>query len=494
MLTSEEKQLVELEKCKNVINVEQQKIGASINKIAGCLIKVKGILPKLEWNDWLKNNVDFTVNTANRYIRSVKIQADLIKMIPNKKVNIDNLNTWSLIEIGKLKRDQQKELIENSDINSMSTRDIALKVKEIKKCDNAQKDKSPNKSIQLTQNIIKNDDKNIDDIYNATVKLNAELLNRVGSKESIEETLVARYKAEEIKHHQISDIVAKYKLNLPVFFNKELFEEYIKNNDMDIYSQYEHYASSGSGDSREYYEIFNKELEWSEVLKCYDHEDEGCVDWCKSNHIDNKEFQLAIGNDGYDDYLCIYKGYKLKGTYMNHDITDIERLCEYDTSLDLNQLKDLYDKLNISLEAYRIRQEIRNKKQKAEYEAKRAQREKYDDALRSWREIYQPWVMGKWTFEDIWNDEGDIKDFKIWLEMTEFVSKERKKSYGDAFNSYSSFFGGAGGNNKGVVSEEDKPTYKKLYRILAKNCHPDIIKDDGQTMKLVNELKEQWGI
>ena len=103
MLTSEEKQLVELEKCKNVINVEQQKIGASINKIAGCLIKVKGILPKLEWNDWLKNNVDFTVNTANRYIRSVKIQADLIKMIPNKKVNIDNLNTWSLIEIGKLK-------------------------------------------------------------------------------------------------------------------------------------------------------------------------------------------------------------------------------------------------------------------------------------------------------------------------------------------------------------------------------------------------------
>ncbi|MBS5984033.1 MAG: hypothetical protein KIC67_15640 [Clostridium butyricum] len=85
-------------------------------------------------------------------------------------------------------------------------------------------------------------------------------------------------------------------------------------------------------------------------------------------------------------------------------------------------------------------------------------------------------------------------EWSSWLEMTEFVSKERKKSYGDAFNSYSSFFGGAGGNNKGVVSEEDKPTYKKLYRILAKNCHPDIIKDNGQTMKLVNELKEQWGI
>lgn len=58
MLTSEEKQLVELEKFKNVINVEQQKIGASINKIAECLIKVKGILPKVEWNDWLNINVN----------------------------------------------------------------------------------------------------------------------------------------------------------------------------------------------------------------------------------------------------------------------------------------------------------------------------------------------------------------------------------------------------------------------------------------------------
>lgn len=490
MLTSEEKQLVELEKCKNIINIEQRKIGASINKIAECLIKVKGMLPRSEWNDWLESNVDFTVNTANRYIRSVNIQATLIKMIPDKKVNIDNLNTWSLIEIGKLKRNQQKEFIENNNTDDMSTRDIALKVKEIKKCDNAQKEDLKEQTVESPQKII-NNSTSIDDIYNETINLNTELLNRVGSSESIEGTLVARYQAEEITHQQINDMIEKYKIELPIFFNKELFDEYIRNNDWDIWSRYVHYIFEADKDTQIYYGIFARELEWKEALKCFDPEDEGCVDWCKNNHIDNKRFQLAIAYDDCETYLCIYKEYKLKGTYRDYDVADIEKLCKYDSSLDYKQLKELYDQLNINIEAYQKREHIRNEKQKAEYATRQAQQEKYDDALRTWREFYQPLVMGKWTFEDIWNDKGQIKDFQKWREMTDFVSKERKKSYEDTFNS---FFGGSGGRNNIIVNEEDKPIYKRLYRILAKNCHPDIIKDDGQAMKLVNELKEQWGI
>ena len=506
MLTSEEKQLVKIEEYKNTINLEKCKIDQSLKKIAESLIEVKKLLPKSEWSSWLENNIDFTVSTANRYIRAIKVEYVLKKNIPEKIEDIEKLSVWSLVEVGKLNELQQKDMIKNNNIRDMGLRDIERKVKEIKnalprkkdknikKCDNAQKQDLPKKSIKLKQNIIKNDDKTIDDTYNETIQLKTELLNRVNSDESIEGTLVARYQAEEITHQQISDIIAKYKIKLPIFFNKELFDAYIKDNSWDLWSRYIHYVFEADKDTEPYFGIFAKELDWKEATKCFDIEDRGCIDWCKSNHVDNKEFQLAIAYDDCESYLCIYKGYKLKGAYMHHDITDIEKLCKYDTSLDCEQLKELYNQLNVNLEAYRIRQEIRDNKQKAEYEAKRAQREKYDDALRSWREIYQPWVMGKWTFEDIWNDEGDIKDFKIWLEMTEFVSKERKKSYGDAFNSYSSFFGGAGGNSKGVVSEEDKPTYKKLYRILAKNCHPDIIKDDGQTMKLVNELKEQWGI
>lgn len=189
--------------------------------------------------------------------------------------------------------------------------------------------------------------------------------------------------------------------------------------------------------------------------------------------------------------MCVYKKYKIVGAYRNYDITDIEKLCKYDTSLNYKQLKELYNQLNINIEAYDKREAIRTEKQQAECKAKQEQRQKYEDELGAWREFYQPWVMGKWTFEDIWDDKGEIKDFKKWREMTDFVSAEKKKSYGEAFNS---FFGGSSRSNQVSIKEEDKPIYKRLYRILAKNCHPDIIKDDGQTMKLVNELKEQWGI
>ncbi len=75
--------------------------------------------------------------------------------------------------------------------------------------------------------------------------------------------------------------------------------------------------------------------------------------------------------------------------------------------------------------------------------------------------------------------------------------KERERSYYENFksnynsyNSYSSYY-----NNKiSTHNEEDKDKYKKIYKTLAKAYHPDIAKDDGEMMKLVNQLKEEWGI
>ena len=49
-------------------------------------------------------------------------------------------------------------------------------------------------------------------------------------------------------------------------------------------------------------------------------------------------------------------------------------------------------------------------------------------------------------------------------------------------------------NSSGNYNEEDKDKYKKIYKTLAKAYHPDIVKDDGEMMKLVNQLKDEWGI
>jgi curved DNA-binding protein CbpA len=33
-----------------------------------------------------------------------------------------------------------------------------------------------------------------------------------------------------------------------------------------------------------------------------------------------------------------------------------------------------------------------------------------------------------------------------------------------------------------------------MYKVLALNFHPDRTGDDGEMMKLVNRVKEEWGI
>ncbi len=45
-----------------------------------------------------------------------------------------------------------------------------------------------------------------------------------------------------------------------------------------------------------------------------------------------------------------------------------------------------------------------------------------------------------------------------------------------------------------VTTMRDKSKYKKLYKTLAKTYYPDIENDDGEIMRIVNQLKEDWGI
>ena len=49
-------------------------------------------------------------------------------------------------------------------------------------------------------------------------------------------------------------------------------------------------------------------------------------------------------------------------------------------------------------------------------------------------------------------------------------------------------------NQHSNYCEEDKENLKKIYKALALKFHPDIAKDDGTMMKLVNKLKAEWGI
>lgn len=99
--------------------------------------------------------------------------------------------------------------------------------------------------------------------------------------------------------------------------------------------------------------------------------------------------------------------------------------------------------------------------------------------------------MGKYKFEDIWDENGQVKNYKLWNEMTTFCNQQRSKQYDSSWKDYD--FGKMFGNNTPAIKEEDKPLYKKMYKKLAMVCHPD----KGGTledMQFVNKLKEDWGI
>jgi hypothetical protein len=74
-------------------------------------------------------------------------------------------------------------------------------------------------------------------------------------------------------------------------------------------------------------------------------------------------------------------------------------------------------------------------------------------------------------------------DFEEFMNRSSSSRNKSQSNYSDI----SSYF-------KSTYSDEEKVMLKTIYRALSKSFHPDITQDDGQMMKLINRLKEGWGI
>jgi len=62
------------------------------------------------------------------------------------------------------------------------------------------------------------------------------------------------------------------------------------------------------------------------------------------------------------------------------------------------------------------------------------------------------------------------------------------------YEGFDDFFGSYSKTNQSNYTDDEKQKLKKIHRHLSKTFHPDITKDDGEMMKLINKLKEGWGI
>ncbi len=123
------------------------------------------------------------------------------------------------------------------------------------------------------------------------------------------------------------------------------------------------------------------------------------------------------------------------------------------------------------------------------------------------RAIIDKYLQAKREFEDIYGNDtydycydvfGELRN-KEMLDQIKGqyeASKEYQRSYYESYqsnynyNSYSSYQDITHSN----YTDEEKKNLKQIYKTLALKFHPDVCKDDGNMMKLVNKLKEEWGI
>ncbi len=80
------------------------------------------------------------------------------------------------------------------------------------------------------------------------------------------------------------------------------------------------------------------------------------------------------------------------------------------------------------------------------------------------------------------------EDYKTQQEYTRSYYEKFKSNYNH--NSYSGYYDNTSSN----YTDEEKKNLKKIYKALAVKFHPDVNKEGEEVMKLVNKLKDQWGI
>lgn len=108
-------------------------------------------------------------------------------------------------------------------------------------------------------------------------------------------------------------------------------------------------------------------------------------------------------------------------------------------------------------------------------------------------------IYGSNTYDYCYDIFGELRNKEMLdnIKKQYEAAQEQKRSYYDNFKSnynsnydFSSYFNTKQNN----YTDKEKDYLKKIYRAAAMKLHPDVIKDDGEGMKFLNNLKEEWGI
>ncbi|WP_369901806.1 hypothetical protein [Bacillus manliponensis] len=198
-----------------------------------------------------------------------------------------------------------------------------------------------------------------------------------------------------------------------------------------------------------------------------------------------KKKQWVITTMGYYDLLEYWLGDCILQTRLNEKLEEMG-ITE----------QQLWDMVYVKLEPIinRIQAEY---EQTEEYKTKQEQREilnRYRTKQAAFDRQY-----GQGAYDRCYDIYGVLRnrEHKERLEK-EYEAKQeyQQRSYEESFKRNYNKSGSSNYQSHSLsnYTGTEKKLLKKFYRVLAREFHPDITKDSGNAMVLVNRLKEQWGL
>lgn len=157
--------------------------------------------------------------------------------------------------------------------------------------------------------------------------------------------------------------------------------------------------------------------------------------------------------------------------------------------------QELWDMVYVKLEpiSNRIQAEY---EQTEEYKAQQEQREILNEYHAKQAAFDRKYGQG--AYDRCYDIYGVLrnKEYKERVEK-EYEAKQeyQQRSYEESFKrNYNKTGSSYQASSCSNYTDEEQKLLKKFYRVLAKECHPDINKNSNNAMVLVNKLKEQWGL
>ena len=117
-------QISEIKQIELEINFYKEQTAKNIIEIGKRLIQAKEMLPHGEWGKWLEEKVEFTQQTANKFMRVASEMGEYASM--------RNLGTAKLFSLLSLPSSDREEFIESNPVEDMTTRELQQAIKEKK--------------------------------------------------------------------------------------------------------------------------------------------------------------------------------------------------------------------------------------------------------------------------------------------------------------------------------------------------------------------------